>query len=301
MKRLLFALLGFLLTSFAETYSQGISLGPEEETVWYEYEFDSQMDVTMPGEEVYIQDTTVEGKVIFQLHAYYDFANFAVQRIHGLDWRKGRRSGKLPYDKETLLDYYSEVTQGIGKAAGDEDLTGSVALMSGLVGYEYEIFGFGGDHYTSGRLLLLEDSLYIFSYTNSVDWDESEKSFFFTSAIIHDPVGVNQYPGEKSSVSLGSRIGSILFFLAILVGGVIVVRSLVKNRRHRKRMENTPWRPSEEFFNPPSTPSANPDGNAWTPPSSPETSPPPPPGTHSPESPSETPRGPDEPPPLPPR
>ena len=303
MKRLLFVLLGILLVPFAETYAQDITPGMEEETEWYDYEFDSHMDVSMPGDEVYEQDTMVEGKKIFQLNGYYDFANFAVQRLHGLDWRQGRRRGELPYDKESLLEYYSKVTKGIGKAAGDDDLSGSEVLMDGLVGYEYDMFGLGGDHYISTRLLLLEDSLYFFSYANPVDWDDSEKSFFFNNANIHNPSGINQYKGPKpsSAEEMGEFFGQLIFYVGMAVALFFVVRNQRRNRRHRRKMENTPWRPSPEFFNPPPPPPTTPEAASANQPSPPNSDPSSPTEPHSPESPSDPPRSPDEPPPLPPR
>ena len=297
MKRVLFLLLGFNLIAFAQVFADD----PE----WYEYEFDDLVTVTMPG-DVYERDTTVQGRSIFQFEGYNGNSVFVTQRIPVIDRKKKVRKEVAPFDKESLIVFYENVVEGFTEAVGPENFSGKEIGLDGLIGYEFEVNTPSEAHLMAGRIFVLEDSAYIFTYANVVNWDDAEKDYYFNTINVINPGSIDQFRGEKPELSAeeagrraGTRIGQILFFVAILVGGAIVIRSVVKNRRHRKRVENTPWHPPAEFRNPPPpTPSPPVTSDAHSPESSTSASPE---DSHSSESPSEPSSGPDEPPPLPPR
>ena len=103
MRKTLFILLGFYVFSIAPTFADA----PR----WVRHEFDNRVDVSFPGEEEHFAERTLKNRGIYQKELLKDSADYIAERMAVFKDTSIEGCCNLPYDRESLLEYYAEVTK----------------------------------------------------------------------------------------------------------------------------------------------------------------------------------------------
>ena len=234
MKRALFLLMAFYLNTFAPAFA--------DVPKWVRHEFDDRVDVTFPGEEVHFAEWMLKNKGIYQKEFLNDPDEYIAERMAVFKNREEEGCCNLPYDRESLLEYYAEVTRQFGEKAGEKGLEGKEVSMNGLLGYEFTLGAVSGEPYKSSRLLLVDDSLYAFFYANTEDYQVNDKDQFFSGIQVKEPEKIDQFQGTPpgNSFSFKKIFGQILF----LLGLSLALYFYFRNRWNRQKAAGGPPPPS---------------------------------------------------------
>ena len=235
MKRALYILLGYHLLAFTPVFA--------DEVKWVRHEFDDRVDVTFPSEEVEFAEWMLKNKGIYQKELLKDSADYIAERMAVFKDTSIEGCCNLPYDRESLLEYYAEIAKQFGEKEGEEGLEGEEVSMDGLLGYEFTVGASKGKPYKSSRLLLVEDSLYAFFYSSTVDFQVDEKDKFFSGIIVKEPKKIDQFKGTPpgNSFSFKKIFGQILF----LLGLSLALYFYFRNRWNRQKAAGIPPPPPQ--------------------------------------------------------
>lgn len=203
---------------------------------WYQYEFDSLITFSAPGEEIYLMDTIINGKALFSYYIYYQTKTSTVIRALLEPNNTGKISSKLPHDIETLKECYKGIVNGFTKTntffkpskesffEKKDYLACSIDLLDIDT---YKQIG-------KVEFLVLNNSVYTFMNYDEGVYDKEYSNIFFNSIQITPTAETNQFTGEDTAYKIGYIIGQLIF-----VGAIILIVVIVVNNNRKKNTNNS--------------------------------------------------------------
>ena len=215
--------LAFFLVAL-NTYAQ-------EAPEWYDYELDSIVSFSFPTDQVFEQDTILGDSEIYQLFTYKGLNTLLVQRIRLEEEDADENYSDLPYDLESLEEFYKNMVKGASKNVSYSLTKQELILDQGFHAYQAHFEEDEGNLVYKSRYYILNQYVYVMNYIGVDQINETERDHFFESFTIDDSKSITQYGGNSPAYRLGYHLGKLLPVLVIGIVVFIIVRLRSKKKQ----------------------------------------------------------------------
>jgi hypothetical protein len=196
----------FCYTSFSQT--QG----------WNTYDFDSIVSVDMPF-DVYEVDTIQNNQKTYEIYASNDTSSFFVKKTYLGKLYSNQETITLPYDTNSLKEFYSNLTWGLYESSKYKvEATKSIKYHN-LKGYKYFLKNKDDILTKEINLIIVNEHLYNFSYTNINGINEIDKNIFFDSIKFTKKIKLQQFTNKSYTFNYTLLTLLILLLLSFFLRG----------------------------------------------------------------------------------
>ena len=196
---------------------------------WYEYEMEN-VKIDFPTEEVYQLDTVINGLSLKQLYAQIDNSTFIVQKLLAESGISDKNLSSLPYNRETLIEYYEGVIEGVKKRNQAEYVQNDEIKIGGLIGFNSLVYNTIESPIVESRLLLAGEDLIMLSIYNPEESLSEVNDAFLNSLNLENLNSLEQYSGESGAYRFGYLLGQFAIY-AILGIGLFFMIKLFRRRK----------------------------------------------------------------------
>ena len=209
-----------LLFSFLVLLFTNLTFG--QELNWYEYKLD-HISIDFPSEDIFLMDTVISQLKIKQIYTTYENTSLLLQKLP--------IEGKLPYDYNSLIQYYLGVSEGMTNDSKKEKFVNSEIKHDGFIGYKTIIYDANGKPFNESNTFLIDSNLITITYYNFEPFDNKTKNQFFNSLKFGELSSSKQYSGESLAYRQGKLFGELMFYVVLLVAVFIFLWYLFKKKQ----------------------------------------------------------------------
>ncbi|WP_339608824.1 hypothetical protein [uncultured Roseivirga sp.] len=207
-------ILGLVLSSFSLTAQDGN---------WYEYELEN-IKIDFPTEEVYQLDTIVNGLRLNQLYAQINNSTFIIQKLLAESGISDKNLSSLPHNRETLIEYYEGVIDGIKKQNEAENVQNEEIKIGELIGFNSLVYNTKEAPIVESRLLLAGEDLIMLSIYNPEESLSEVNEVFLNSLDLQNLNSLEQYSGQSGAYRIGYLLGQLSIYAILGIGLFFVVK-----------------------------------------------------------------------------
>lgn len=205
----------------------------------FDYEMDSIV-MKFPGEDVRLIDTITEGTKLKQLYTTVGSSTYIFQKMP-LNSNPGvTKDRQLPYDRESLLNYYEGVAKGTIKAIGAETVKSEEIKLGHLIGYKSIFFDSNKKPFYEMHTFVVNNNIINICCYEKSKINSSMQNKFFDSLDLDLLEPINQFAKEDKAYTTGYRMGyliaqfSIYIIMALATIGLIW---LIARKKKKKSIE----------------------------------------------------------------
>lgn len=210
-----------------------------QETDWLEYEMDSIV-VEFPSEDVRLLDTITGGIKLKQLFTTVGTSTFILQKLPLKTNRGNSIVGKLPHDKESLLNYYEGVSKGTIKGIGAESVKSEEIKLGQLIGYKSIFSDSNGKPFYEMRTFLVNNNIVNICYYEKSKMNSSLKNKFFDTLDLSLIEPINQFAEEDIAYETGYKVGYFIaqsFIYIMMALATIGLIWLIVRKKKKKPLQ----------------------------------------------------------------
>lgn len=138
-----------------------------QEINWYEFQLEN-IKIDFPTEEVYQLDTIVKGVRLNQLYTQIGNSTLIIQKLPAESSTKDKDLSSLPYNYESLIEYYEGVIDGAKNSSKAEKAKKEEIKLGELIGYKSIIYNDIEKPIMESRTFLAGNDLIMLSIYNPV-------------------------------------------------------------------------------------------------------------------------------------
>jgi len=200
-----------------------------QESEWYEFELEN-IKIEFPSKEVYQLDTIVDGIRLNQLYTQIENSTFILQRLPAENSTRNKNLSSLPYNHESLIEYYNEVIDGAKNSYKSEKVKKQKINFGELIGYESIFYDDRDKPIIESRTYLAGKDLIMVSVYNPETGINEIKNTFFNSLNLDKINSLEQYIGKPKAYRQGYVFGKLFFYLLIGLGIFFLIKTFRKKK-----------------------------------------------------------------------
>lgn len=200
-----------------------------QETNWYEFELEN-IKIDFPTEEVYQLDTIVKGVRLNQLYTQIGNSTLIIQKLPAESSTKDKNLSSLPYNYESLIEYYEGVIDGAKESSKAEKTKKEEIKLGELIGYKSIIYTDIEKPVIESRTFLAGNDLIMLSIYNPEKELNDIKEAFFSSVNLDGLDSLKQYTGKSKAYRQGYVFGKLFFYAILGIGIFFLIRTLRKKK-----------------------------------------------------------------------
>ncbi|MCK0158950.1 hypothetical protein MWU65_17315 [Cellulophaga sp. F20128] len=197
-----------------------------QEANWFVFQLEN-IKIDFPTEEVYQLDTIVKGVRINQLYTQIGISTLIIQKLPAESSTKDKDLSSLPYNYESLIEYYEGVIDGVKNSSKAEK---EEIKLGELIGYKSIIYNDIEKPIMESRTFLAGNDLIMLSIYNPAKELNDIKETFFSSVNLDGLDSLEQYTGKSKAYRQGYVFGKLFFYAILGIGIFFLIRKLRKKK-----------------------------------------------------------------------
>lgn len=196
---------------------------------WFEFELEN-IKIDFPSEEVYQLDTIMKGIRLNQLYTTVGNSTLIIQKLPAESNTRDKNLSSLPYNYESLIEYYDGVIDGAKNSSKAEKVKKEKIKLGELIGYKSIIYNDIEKPIMESRTFLAGKDLIMLSIYNPEKELTELKETFFNSVNLDGLNSLEQYTGKSTAYRQGYVFGKLIFYVMLGVGIFFLIRALRKKK-----------------------------------------------------------------------
>jgi hypothetical protein len=200
-----------------------------QERNWYEFELEN-VKIDFPTEEVYQLDTIVKNVRLNQLYSQIGNSTLIIQKLPAESSTKDKNLSSLPYNYESLIEYYKGVIEGARESSKAEKTKSEEIKLGELIGYKFILYTDIEKPVIESRIFLVGNDLIMTSIYNPEKELNDIKETFFSSVNLDGLDSLKQYTGKSKAFRQGYVFGKLSVYAILGIGIFFLIRTLRKKK-----------------------------------------------------------------------